>query len=224
MKYQIDGGNLPVVTCYLENGEAMITQSGGMSWMTPNMTMQTSAGGVGKALGRMFSGETAFLNIYTATNGPGRIAFSSRFPGSIMPVEITPQHSLIIQKSAFLASTSGVNLSVFFNHKAKTGIFGGEGFIMQKLDGQGIAFIEVDGSCITQDLAPGESMIIDTGYVAGMDATCTMTVQRIQGAKNVLFGGEGLFNTVVTGPGRLYLQSMPMTSFAQQLARMMPGG
>ena len=215
MRYEIKGGNLPVVICTLDGGESMFTESGAMSWMSPNMKMETtSRGGFGKALGRMFSGESLFLNRYTATGGPGMIAYASSFPGEIRAFDVTPGNDLIVQKSAFLAAEEGVELSVFFRKKIAAGLFGGEGFIMQKLSGQGTAFIEIDGSAIEYQLAPGQQIIVDTGYVAAMDATCSMDVVTVPGVKNMLLGGEGLFNTVVTGPGRVILQTMPLSNVA----------
>lgn len=219
MEYRILGEPMPVVECNVQAGESMITERGSMVWMTPNMQMQTSGGGgLGKALGRMVSGEAIFQNIYTAQGGPGMIAFASSFPGSIRAIQITPQMPVICQKSAFLASEAGVELSVHFNKSVGGGFFGGEGFIMQRLSGQGMAFVEIDGYAVEYTLAAGQRMVIDTGNLAMMDATCTMDVQQVPGLKNIFFGGEGLFNTVVTGPGRIVLQTMPASGFAAALA------
>ena len=223
MKYQIKGEPMPVVICELSDGESMMTESGAMSWMSPNMNMETTGGGVGKALGRMFSGENMFQNRYTA-NGNGMIAFASSFPGSIRALEIDASHPIVVQKRGFLAAETGVDLSIFFQKKAATGFFGGEGFIMQKLSGHGTAFIEIDGSAVEYDLAAGQQIVVDTGYVAMMDATCKMEVQSVKGVKNVLFGGEGLFNTVITGPGHVILQTMPLSSFVSSIAGMIPSG
>ncbi len=223
MTYEIVGTPLPVVTCTLQAGEKMITESGAMSWMSPNMLMETSTnGGIGKAFGRMFSGESMFQNIYTAQGGQGIIAFASSFPGSIIPFEITPTNSIVVQKRGFLAAEAGVQLSIFFQQRLGSGFFGGEGFIMQKLSGQGMAFAEIDGSVVEYTLQPGQQIIVDTGYLAAMSETCQITIQRIKGVKNVLFGGEGLFNTVVTGPGKVYLQSMPVSSLAQSIIPYIP--
>ena len=222
MKYRIQGEPMPVVICELEAGEKMITESGSMSWMSPNMKMETSAGGVGKAIGRMFSGEKLFQNIYTAENGTGMIAFASSFPGAIRAVEITPDRPIIAQKSAFLAATAGVQLSVHFQKKLGAGFFGGEGFIMQKLSGSGIAFLEIDGSLTEYDLAAGEKLIVDTGYLAMAEQSVSIDVQSVHGVKNVLFGGEGLFNTVLTGPGKVTLQTMPMSQFFGLIASHLP--
>lgn len=222
MRYEIQGEPMPVVVCHLNNGESMITEKGSMVWMTDGMEMQTSAGGLGKAFGRMFSGESMFQNIYTCRAGQGMIAFASSFPGSIRAVEIVPDRPVICQKSAFLAAEPGVQLSVFFQKKMGAGFFGGEGFIMQKLSGRGMAFLEIDGSAVEYDLAPGERMIVDTGNLAMVDAGCSISVESVKGVKNVLFGGEGLFNTVVTGPGRIVLQTMPISNFAGAIAAVLP--
>jgi len=221
MNYEIKGGTMPVAICYLKDGESVICQSGAMTWMTPNMEMQTSAGGIGKAFGRLVSGESAFRNTYVA-KGDGMIAFASSFPGNILAVEVTPDKPVIAQKSAFLASTPGVELSVFLQKKAGAGFFGGEGFIMQKLSGKGIALLEIDGSIVEYDLKAGEKMVVDTGNLAMVDASCSIDIVTVKGIKNAMFGGEGLFNTVVTGPGKLTLQTMTMSSLASQIATHIP--
>nr|WP_325213412.1 TIGR00266 family protein [uncultured Oscillibacter sp.] len=215
MEYRIEGKPLPVVICQLSAGETMITERGSMSWMSPNMKMETTTGGgLGKALGRMFAGEAMFQNRYTAQGGPGMIAFASSFPGDIRAFEIGPGRELVVQKSGFLAGEAAVELSVFFQKRLGAGLFGGEGFIMQRLSGRGIVFTEFDGFVMEYDLAAGQSIIVDTGYLAAMDATCSMDIQAVPGVKNMVFGGEGLFSTVVTGPGRVYLQTMPISSVA----------
>lgn len=222
MTYEIKGEPMPVAICSLSPGETIVCESGAMSWMSPNMEMETTGGGVGKVFGRMFSGESMFQNRYTAKGGEGMIAFASSFPGSIRTVEITPDRPVVIQKSAFLASEAGVDLSVFFHKKLATGLFGGEGFIMQKLSGNGTAFLEIDGTAVEYELQAGQRMVIDTGYLAMMDATCSIEVQTVKGVKNVVFGGESLFNTVVTGPGKIIVQTMPMSHFAGAIARLLP--
>ena len=218
MKYSIKGEPMPVVICSLDQGERMICESGAMSWMSPNMQMETSGGGPGKMFGRMVSGENAFQNHYVAKGGPGMIAFASKFPGAIKAFEITPAAPIICQKKSFMACTEGVELSVHFQKKVGAGLFGGEGFVMQKISGSGIAFVEIDGSTVEYNLERGQQLVIDTGYLAMMDATVNMEIQQIKGVKNALFGGEGLFNTVVTGPGRVLLQTMPISGFASLIA------
>ena len=223
MQYKILGETLPVVLCSLEENERMITESGSMAWMSSNMRMDTSSnGGLGKAFGRMFSGEALFQNIYTAQGGPGMIAFASCFPGSILPYQISGGRELIVQKSGFLASEAGVNLSVFFQKRFGSGFFGGEGFIMQRLAGEGMVFLEFDGHVVEYDLQPGQQIIVDTGYLAAMEGTCSMDIQTVPGVKNMLFGGEGIFNTVITGPGHIWLQTMPISNVAGAIAPFIP--
>jgi uncharacterized protein (TIGR00266 family) len=223
MRYEIIGEPLPVVTCFVSAGETLITERGSMSWMSPNMKMETTTnGGIGKALGRMFSGESMFQNRYTAMGGDGMIAFASSFPGSIRALNITPGNSMIVQKSAFLASEAGVQLSIHFQKKLGAGFFGGEGFIMQKLSGSGTAFIEIDGHAVEYDLRPGQQMVIDTGYLAAMTESCTIEITTVPGVKNMLFGGEGIFNTVITGPGRIILQTMPVSNVAATIRPFIP--
>ena len=223
MKYDIVGTPLPAVICTLNPGEKMITERGSMSWMTPNMQMETSAGGIGTAFSKKFSGEAMFQNIYTCVGGEGMIAFASSFPGAIIPFDITPGNDIIVQKSGFLASEAGVQLSIHFQKRLGAGFFGGEGFIMQRLSGQGTAFVEVDGAVVNYNLAPGQQMVVDTGYLVAMDPSVQMTIQQVPGLKNKFLGGEGLFNTVVTGPGRIWLQTMPINTVAGLIASYIPG-
>lgn len=213
MKYEIKGGAFPIVVCHLSDGEQMITEKGSMVWMTPNMQMQTKGGGVGKMFSKALSGESMFQNIYTA-NGEGMITFGSSFPGKVVPIEIAPGREFIVQKSAFLASEAGVELSIHFNKKIGAGFFGGEGFIMQRLSGNGTAFIEIDGELVEYELQAGQKLVVDTGNVAGFESTVAIDIQKVPGVKNMLFGGEGFFNTVLTGPGKIWLQTMPIVNVA----------
>lgn len=223
MRYQIQGETLPVVICHLEAGERMITEGGSMAWMSPNMLMETSTnGGLGKALGRMFSGERMFQNIYTAQGGPGMIAFASSFPGSVKAFEIAPGQEMIFQKSAFLAGEAGVELSISFSKRFSSGLFGGEGFILQKASGRGIVFAEFDGHVVEYVLQPGQQIVVDTGHLAAMTAGCNMEIRSVPGVKNMLFGGEGVFNTVITGPGKVWLQTMPISNVAGVLIPYLP--
>ena len=224
MKYEIKGGSFPVVICTLENGEKMITEQGSMAWMSPNMQMETHGGGLGKMFSKAFSGESMFQNHYTARGGPGLIAFTSSFPGEIRAVEIAPGREMIVQKTAFLASEAGVNLSIHFQKRLGAGLFGGEGFIMQRLSGCGTAFVEIDGDLMEYELKPGQKIIVDTGNVAGFEPTVQMDIQTVPGAKNMLFGGEGIFNTVLTGPGRVWLQTMPIYNVANAIRPYIPTG
>ncbi|MCL2151027.1 MAG: AIM24 family protein, partial [Coriobacteriia bacterium] len=191
--------------------------------MSPNMKMDTtSGGGVGKVFSRMVSGESMFLNTYTAQGGNGYIAFGSSFTGSIRAYQITPEHEIIAQKTAFLAAEMGVDVGIHFRKNIATGLFGGEGFIMQRFSGYGMVFVEIDGSAVERTLQPGEQIIIDTGNLVLMDSTCTMDIVTVPGLKNKLLGGEGFFNTVVTGPGNIVLQTITIARIAQTLAGLMP--
>lgn len=211
MRYEIKGGNLPYLVCYLENGEGVVTEAGGMAWHSENISVDTKGrGGLGKMFGRAFSGESMFQNIYTAHGGPGEIAFASSFPGMILPVEISSVRELIVQKKAFLASETSVNTEVYFQKKLGAGFFGGEGFIMQRVFGHGLVFLEVDGAIEEKELGVAEKLIIDTGYLLAMDSTCRMDIVSAGNLKSMVFGGEGFFNTVISGPGKVYLQSMPI--------------
>lgn len=221
MNYSIDGGNLPVLKISLEAGEQVECEAGAMSWMDDEIEMQTTGGGVGKMLGRMFTNESAFMNTYYAKQA-GEIAFSSKFPGSIIAVEITPGQGIVVQKGSFLASFGNITNEVFFQQRLAGGLFGGEGFLMRKFSGSGVVFLEIDGSAHEYDIPAGDCKIVDTGYVAYMSDTCAMEVKTVKGVKNVLFGGEGLFNTVVHGPGKVTLQSMPIASTAMLLYHYMP--
>ncbi len=218
MNYEIKGSPLPVVIMNVEAGESIKTEKGAMSWMSPNMQMSTGAGGVGKAFGRLFSGESMFQNTYTAQGGPGMLACASSFPGEILAFKIDAGNTIIAQKSAFLASEAGVEVSVHFQKKGMAGFFGGEGFILQKYTGNGYVFLEIDGSVMQYELAAGQSIVVDTGNLAVMESTVSVDVQGVKGIGNALLGGEGLFNTVVTGPGKVWLQTIPKNVLASSIA------
>ena len=218
MRYTIEGGSLPVVLIQLEPGETILSESGGRTWMKGAVETNTTAeGGLGKSLGRMFSGESLFMTRYTA-RGSAEIGFASSFPGKILPVELRAGESIICQKSAFLCGAGNLSLSIHFRKKIGAGLFGGEGFIMQKVTGPGLVFLELDGYSKEYTLAPGERLTCDTGVLAIMEETCSMDVEMVKGAKNIFFGGEGLLDTVVTGPGKVWLQSMTVPKLAELIA------
>lgn len=224
MQYEIKGGSFPVVICSLENGEKMITEKGSMVWMSPNMLMETHGGGLGRMFSRAISGESIFQNHYTAKGGPGMIAFGSSFPGEIRALDIAPGQEMILQKSAFLAAEQGVELSIHFQKRLGAGFFGGEGFILQRVSGRGKAFVEIDGDLMEYILKPGQKLVVNTGNVAGFEPSVQMDIQMVPGAKNMLLGGEGIFNTVLTGPGRVWLQTMPISSVANAIEPYIPTG
>ena len=221
MQYEIKGGMFPVVVCQLEKGEQMVTEKGSMVWMTPNIEMNTKGGGLGKMFSKVVSGESMFQNIYTA-KGNGMITFGSSFPGKILVAKVGRGTDLIIQKGGFLASEEGVELSIHFNKKMGAGFFGGEGFIMQKISGEGVVFIEIDGELEEYELARGEQLIVDTGNLAAMEGTVSLDIQTVKGMKNKLLGGEGFFNTVLTGPGKVWLQTMPVSTMANAIRPYIP--
>ncbi|MGI6040158.1 MAG: TIGR00266 family protein [Clostridiales bacterium] len=222
MKYLIWGDNLPAVTIELDRGESIYTQSGGMSWMTDGISMETNArGGLGKALGRMFSGDSIFQATYTAQYDGCSITLASSFPGNIMPLEVGPGREYIAQKGAFLCAQPTVDMSVAFT-RAKAGFFGGEGFILQRFSGYGLVFLELDGSVSEIDLLPGQLIKVDTGNVAAFESTVEYSVETVKGFKNILFGGEGLFLSTLRGPGKVWLQTMSVVSLAEKLIPYLP--
>lgn len=223
MRYEIKGGNLPVVITNLEPGEAMFTQSGGMSWMGNDIKMSTNMeGGLFGGISRAFSGESIFMATYSCTGSNGLIAFASSFPGTIMPVEFDGSKTLICQKDAFLAAERNVKLEVIFRKKLGPSLFGGEGFIMQKISGRGMAFLELDGDVVEYNLLPGEVMKVDTGHVAAFESTVNFDVAMVKGFKNIMFGGEGLFLTTLKGPGKIWLQTMPIQNVAKRIIPFIP--
>ena len=221
MQYRIEGGSLPALIINLNPGETIISESGGRTWSRGPIVTETKGGSAGKAFGRLLSGESLFMSHYTA-QGPAEIAFTSSFPGRIVARELKAGESVICQKSAFLCATEGVELSAYVQKKAGAGFVGGEGFIMQKVTGPGMAFFEFDGYCPEYDLAAGEELVCDTGVLAMMDETCTMDVRMVKGAKNLLLGGEGLVDTVITGPGKVYLQTMTVANIAKLIIPFIP--
>ena len=222
MQYSIEGGSLPAVIISLNAGEKIISEVGGRTWSRGDVTTETTSnGGAGKALGRMLTGESLFMSTYTA-NGPCEVAFTSSFPGRIVARELGPGESVIAQKSACLWASYGTQLSVYVNKGVGKGLFGGEGFLMQKITGPGIAFFEIDGYCKEYDLAPGEKLVCDTGVMALMDESVTMEIQTVKGLKNKMFGGEGLFDTVLIGPGKVSIQTMTAKNVANLLIPFLP--
>lgn len=215
MRFEVQGTPMPVAICYLEAGESVKTEKGAMSWMSPNLRMETEGGGLGKMFSKAFSGESMFHNIYTAEGGPGMIAMASSYPGEIMIVDVT-NNPIIAQKHAFLACETSVDMKIHFQRKLGSGFFGGEGFIMQSFSGTGKVALEIDGSVISYELAAGQSMLLDTGTLAMMTAGVSIDIESVKGIGNKLLGGEGFFNTRVTGPGKIWLQTMPM--YAQATA------
>lgn len=224
MRYQILGDTMPAVEVRFDAaGESMFTQSGGMAWMSDGITMDSNMrGGFGKSIGRMFSGESLFMATYKAEKPDAMIAFASTVAGEILPVDIGSCGGLICQKGAFLCAQESVALNVAFTKKLSAGFFGGEGFILQDISGKGMVFLEIDGNKVEKVLAPGEVIKVDTGNVVAFEKTVNYEVETVKGLKNIFFGGEGLFLTKLTGPGRVILQTQNFNEFAGRIARMIP--
>ena len=223
MNYEIFGDNLPAVTIKLSPGESIYTQSGGMSWMTNGMKMETNVkGGMLKGLGRMLTGESLFMATYSATQPDDEITLASAFPGGIVALEVGGGKEYIIQKSGFLCAQPNVELSMEVIKGMSGGLFGGEGFLLQRLKGNGLAFIEIDGSVKEIDLAPGQRLKVDTGNVAIYESTVRYSVETVKGFTNILFGGEGLFLTTLEGPGKVWLQTMTLPNFAGRIVPFIP--
>ena len=223
MEYTIEGGSFPIVICKLQKGESMKDDSGAMAFMSSQMKMETSTGGgFLKGLGRALSGDSMFVNTFTAEDDNQEVGFSSCTPGKIIPVELDGSTAIIGQKSSFLAAEESVEINMHFRKKLGSGIFGGEGFILQKFTGKGMVFLEIDGEVIERDLQPGEKLLVDSGHVAALDESVDFDIERVKGAKNMIFGGEGLFLATLTGPGKVWIQTMPISKLAEALIPFIP--
>lgn len=220
MKYEIKNQPFTVLTLHMEQGEAIKCQSGAMAWMSPGIQMDTKTGGLGGMFKKAIVGESLALNHYTAAEA-GELTLAKHCPGDILVFNIS-ETPIIAQKTSFLAATEGVNMDIYLQQRISTGFFGGEGFLMQKYSGSGYAWLEIDGAVQERELAAGEQLIVDSGFVAAMESTCTMEIQTVKGFTNIVLGGEGLFNTVVTGPGKVWLQTMPINALAMNLYAFMP--
>ncbi|OYT26740.1 MAG: TIGR00266 family protein [Candidatus Altiarchaeales archaeon ex4484_96] len=225
MNYNIRGTTMQVADIEIEEGESVYTESGGMAWMSPNIDMKTNMkGGIMKGIGRVFAGESLFMTTYTCNSGKGLISFSSEFPGKIIPIELKEGESMIAQRDAFMCAQSSVRLEMHFRKKLGAGLFGGEGFIMQKLTGPGIAFVEIAGEITKYTLKADQMLKVDPGYIGMFEPTVDFDVTRVKGVKNIFFGGEGLFLGTVRGPGNVWLQSMPLSNLAARIRRYIPTG
>ena len=223
MQYEIIGEAFPAVKCMLAKGEAMKCEGGSMSWMDRGIVMSTEGGGgLGKALGRALSGEKIFFNRFACNAPQGEIVFASSFPGRIIPVQLAAGQTIIAQKSAFLACEETVNVHVHFRGKVGAGVFGGMGFIMQKFTGPGTVFLEIHGGLASYELAAGEEKVVDGPHLAIIGSGVDFEIEKIKGVKNIMLGGEGLFNTIVRGPGKIWLQTIPIPNVAAAIAPYLP--
>lgn len=224
MEYKIVGKTVPTVEMTLNKGESIYTQSGGMTWQTQGIKMSTNAhGGVMKSLGRMFADESIFMNTYTSEENGAKIAFATTVPGDIEPIDLSKYpRGLTLQKKAFLCAEPNVELSITFSKKFSAGLFGGEGFILQKAEGNGMMFLEIDGDPIEKELAAGEILKVDTGNVVAFENTVSYEIETVKGLGNIFLGGEGLFLTRLTGPGKVILQSQNFGDFAGRIISLIP--
>ena len=223
MEYEISGGAFPTVICTLQKGETMKDETGAMAFMTSDIKMDTNTGGgILKGLGRALSGDTIFLNFFTAQSDNQKIAFSACYPGKIIPIRLNGSNSIIGEKNAFLAAEKGVEINMYFKKRLGAGLFGGEGFILQKFTGNGLLFLEIDGEVIEHDLQPGEKLLVNQGHVAAMEESVDFDIERVKGVKNMILGGEGLFFTRLTGPGKVWIQTMPVSKLAEAIIPYLP--
>lgn len=223
MRYEIIGKTVPAVEFTLNRGESIYSQRGGMTWQTDGINMKTNArGGVMKSLGRMFTGESIFMNTYTANVDGAKVAFATTVPGDIVSVNVGENNGFTVQKSSFLCAEPGIDMSIAFTKKFSAGLFGGEGFVLQKAKGNGMLFLEVDGDPVERILASGEVLKVDTGNVVGFESTVSYEIETVKGLGNIFLGGEGLFLTKLVGPGRVIIQSQNFGDFAGKILGMMP--
>ena len=225
MRYIIQGTLFPAVTLELQEGESVYSESGNMSWMTDNILFDTTLrGGIVEGIKRRLAGESIFLNTFTCELGTGTVTFTSEFPGKVITVELVEGKELICQKDAFMCATQEVNLQMHFRKRIGAGLFGGEGFILQKLSGQGLAFVEISGEVLEYDLGAGEKLLVDPGHIAMYEPGVDFDIEMVRGFKNVLLGGEGLFLASLIGPGRVWLQTMPVENLMNTLRKHSAGG
>ena len=219
MQSRIVGTTMPVLEAQLQPGESLISEAGELSWMTPSITMTThtqhaGGGGFFGALKRVAGGGTLFMTEYTANGREGEVAFAARVPGHILPVEVGAGESYMVHRHGFLCATSQVELGVGFQQSLGAGMFGGNGFIMQKVSGYGTAWLELGGEIVVRDLQAGETLMVHPGHVGAYQASVSFQITTIRGIKNIFFGSDGIFLAQMTGPGRIWLQTLPVSKLA----------
>ncbi len=223
LKYHILGTVQQTLVAEMQPGQNIFADTGGMSWMTATAVMNTRAsGGLGGMLKRAVSGASAFIIDFNVNGGPGQIAFTTDFPGKILPIELEAGRSVIMHRHAFLCAEKSVTLDVFFTRKLGTAMFGGEGFVLQKLTGPGIVFAELDGDAVEYHLQPGQVMKVEPGHIAMFEDTVTFDIEMLKGMTNIIFGGEGMFLATLKGPGRIWLHSMTVSKMASRIAEYIP--
>ncbi len=223
MRYEISGTTMQTLSIVLSPGESVFAQTHGMAWMTDAIDMDThTGGGVFSGLKRAFGGGSFFITDYSAPGGPGEVAFAPRFPGQIIAMKLAGGQSLICRKETFLCAESGVSLDIVLQQRLGAGFFAGEGFILQKVTGPGMVFLDLSGEVIERTLAPNERLRVHAGHIGMQEPTVSTDISMVRGFRNMIFGGEGLFLATLTGPGKIWLQSMPVMNLAEEIARHLP--
>jgi uncharacterized protein (TIGR00266 family) len=223
MRYDIQGTVMQTVSIDLAPGEVLVSQTHAMAWMTEGISMHThTGGGLWAGLKRAMSGGSLFITEYQAQR-PAQIAFAPRFPGTILPVQLGPGQSMICRKETFLVAERTVGLEIALQQRLGAGLFAGEGFILQRVTGPGTVFLDLSGEVVQKSLAPGEVLKVHAGHIGMQDPSVSTDIQMVRGFRNMIFGGEGLFLATLTGPGRIWLQSMPILNLAEEIARHLPG-
>nr|HEX4315448.1 TIGR00266 family protein [Kofleriaceae bacterium] len=228
MDHRLHGTTLPVLEILLNPGETVFAESGELSWLTQSVTMKTGTavggqkGGIFGALKRAFSGGTFFMTEYSAQGAPGTVAFATKLPGQFLPLQMDGQHNYLVHRHGFVCAQPGVQFSIGFQQSFSAGIFGGEGFMMQKIAGQGLAFVSLGGEVVTYDLQPGETLRVHPGHVGMFQEGVNFQITTVPGIANKLFGGDGMFLAALTGPGRVWLQSLPLPNLAHALVPYLP--
>ena len=224
MRYEVTGTTMQTVSIDLAQGESLYSQTASMAWMSPSIRMDThTGGGIFAGIKRALAGGGIFITEFTAESS-GHIAFAPRFPGQIVPVTLAPGQSLICHKETFLCAEKTVELEIAFQQRLGAGFFAGEGFIMQKVTGPGTVFLDLSGEVVEKTLAPGEQLLVHAGHVGMQEPSVDIDIKMMRGFRNVLFGGEGLFLATLTGPGKIWLQSMPIMNLAEEIGRYLPLG
>ena len=225
--HRIVGTTMPVLEVQLQPGQSVISQGGEMSWMSPTIAMSTQTSGAGgSGLGGVFkralSGGSIFMSEYTAQGGTGVVAFATKMPGHIKPITVNASREYMVSRHGFMAATPNVTLNMAIQQKLGVGIFSGNGFILQRVAGEGTAWIELSGELVEYDLAPGETMMVHPGHIGLFEASVTMEIQAVKGIKNMLFGADTIFLAKLTGPGKIYLQTLTLPGLAHAIAPYIP--
>src|SRR5499427_10809774 len=227
MRSQITGTTMPVLEFALDPNESIISEAGELSWMSASIQMTThtqfaGGGGLFGVLKRVAGGGSIFMTEYRAVGGPGELAFATKLPGHIVPVEVAPGHEYMIHRQGFLCATTQIQVGVAFQQSLGAGIFGGDGFLLQKVSGQGIAWLELSGELVVRDLQPGEHLRVHPGHVGAFQSSVSFDITTVPGIKNMIFGGDGIFLASLTGPGRIWLQTLPITKLAHAIDQYLP--